>query len=166
MKPTKPYSVTVGEKAFNWRTALKKAISRKQKTSPSLTEKAKSWVTCACGNVCSVIPRYDGGSPKDNRLNNLGCTFYDDVNEGDFKAALVTLDKIEKRSGELLKVIFALQKEKDEHKSAIQALEKELDLAKSKLTAKRDSLKTACRNIMTKAEKAGIYASSVGDELF
>jgi hypothetical protein len=99
-------------------------------------------------------------------LNDLGSTFYDDVNSGDFKGALITLEKIEKRSGQILSVMFSLQKADEEHGGAIKALEKELELVRNKLNAKREAFKNVRQDIMVKAEKVGVYASSVGTELF
>ena len=66
---------------------------------------ADKWVTCAVGNQCKIIPRYDSGEPKDFRLRTLGIKFSDHIDAADFKTAKEVLEKIENRSGELIKEI-------------------------------------------------------------
>lgn len=41
-----------------------------------LSKLAGNWVTCACGNLCEVIPRTEDGKPKDDQLRLLGTEFY------------------------------------------------------------------------------------------
>jgi|TARA_R110000824_G_scaffold2419_11_gene11311 hypothetical protein len=70
----------------------------------SKAETASSWVTCACGNQCAIIPRVfsDGGKPEDRALAKLGMQFYRQVNARKRKAAIETLRKIEIRSAQLI----------------------------------------------------------------
>ncbi len=164
--PALPYSVKAGEQAFDWRKALKRAISRKQKKSPSLEEKSKSWVTCACGNQCSVIPRGHRGAPRDGILNDLGVLFFQNIEGGKFKEALVTLDRIEERSIKLIKVINALEVTKTYHANSISSLEKRIAALQDKLRKEKADRDKANRSIMDEAAKDAIYASSVGNELY
>lgn len=70
---------------------------------------SSKWVTCACGNLCELIPREDnifqsGGSgmPEDRKLRNLGVRFNENILSKNQKRAKITLDLIEKRSAEIL----------------------------------------------------------------
>ena len=68
-------------------------------------EAASSWVTCACGNQCAIIPRLghgDGGKPADRALEKLGMQFYRQVKNRKRKSAIETLRKIEIRSAQLI----------------------------------------------------------------
>ena len=97
--------------AFNWFTALE---SLKPNDSIeyriALSNKASVWVTCACGQLCQALPRYDGGAPKDQMLFSLGHTFYCYISQltkqTDFQkhltAAQDILHKIESRVAEIL----------------------------------------------------------------
>lgn len=67
------------------------------------SHEASSWVTCAVGNLCSVIPRDMFGAPCDNYLRFLGQQFSGAIHEDKFEEAGHILEKIEKRSGEILK---------------------------------------------------------------
>lgn len=89
---------------FNWN----KFLNRKESTiSEREWTKAKklagNWVTCACGNQCSILDRDDQGEPLDNLLSTLGCDFYQDIAGRDIKTAKHTLKQIERRSAELIK---------------------------------------------------------------
>lgn len=55
--------LTLPKKAYN-SELLNKAVNA-----------SASWVTCACGNQCDIIPRDDDGSPLDDELYHLGCNF-------------------------------------------------------------------------------------------
>jgi hypothetical protein len=63
------------------------------------------WVTCACGNQCSEIPRRGNGTPEDRHLASLGSTFYNHILNEHFESAKKTLAAIEIRSEELLREI-------------------------------------------------------------
>jgi hypothetical protein len=70
---------------------------------------ADNWVTCACGQLCKVLPKGNGNSPVDNELYDLGMDFAHEIdnlrytrqNEDRLKA-LETLNKIEARTTLLL----------------------------------------------------------------
>ena len=100
----KTYAESVGEKPFNWFEVLDnsqgKTIDWRE-----LYNLSKRWVTCACGNLCDVIPRIEGGMPFDPRLQRLGMRFNDAIYNADRKEALIVLREIENRSIELIKEI-------------------------------------------------------------
>ena len=64
---------------------------------------AQSWTTCACGNMCDIIPRDEWGAPLDDELRTLGVLFPTYIHGEQYDAAINTLDKIEKRSATLIK---------------------------------------------------------------
>lgn len=121
----KNYTTTKGELPINW----SKLLNRDCKTmeyyeTVEMSSNASSWVTCACGNQCAIIPRDEGTSkPNDTKLRNLGLRFYNNIQHmsayvSDKKIdlankhrrkAINTLNKIEKRSSEL---IFKIRLEK------------------------------------------------------
>lgn len=69
---------------------------------------ASSWVTCACGNTCVVIPREkDTGVPYDKTLSRLGIEFYNAILNKRASKALLVLDRIEKRSQLIINRIYA-----------------------------------------------------------
>lgn len=162
MKEITPYTVNSGKPVFDWRKALKKAISRKQKRSPSLTAKSKSWVTCACGNQCAVIPRDSAGGPRDNRLNRLGVVFYEHVSEGRFENGLKTLEEIEKRSSELLSVIYSLQDLKTEFDVPDKDLKKQMLKLQKSINSHESKYKSDRNAVIKEAESNGIYSSALG----
>lgn len=91
-------------KPFDWNAFLNQ---------PTITEEewenqkdlALDWVTCACGNQCSVIPRNERGQPYDKDLTNLGGRFYDEIKVRNIDGAKETLELIEERSAVLIKEI-------------------------------------------------------------
>jgi len=121
MKKTKnkkdiTYAEACGCKPFNWNEWLDKVIADKRVFPTNLdfdspwdrechiaAERAKSWVTCSCGNQCAIIPRdsYDG-RPLDEELHHLGTKFYQAIKNGQWKGAKSALSKIEKRSAKLI----------------------------------------------------------------
>lgn len=64
---------------------------------------ASSWVTCACGNQCDIIPRRISGAPRDPKLERLGVYFSHYIKIKDKTAAKQILIEIEQRSTELIK---------------------------------------------------------------
>jgi len=99
----KTYSQTQNKRPFNWIKALSNPLSEKQWK--NLEEKASSWVTCACGNQCAIIPR-NNGEPLDKQLSRLGFSFYLSIAQKERKEAIYILEQIEKRSGILIKEIL------------------------------------------------------------
>lgn len=98
------YAEVQGKRAFDWNRFLERAIlgrlSHEEYACAVLL--ASSWVTCACGNQCSKIPRFREGTPIDNELRNLGHYFYSAVDNKDWPHAKTILEQIERRSDELL----------------------------------------------------------------
>jgi len=67
---------------------------------------AEDWVTCACGNQCEIIPRYDNGEPKDNILYELGIIFSKRIKDKNKSLAKKCLAEIEERSAILIQEII------------------------------------------------------------
>jgi len=98
----KIYSESEGKTPFNWFEAL----NSENIDWNLLCDLSSSWVTCACGNQCAIIPRhYFDGEPVDKILNNLGYDFNEVISERQPIKALNILAKIEIRSAELIKEI-------------------------------------------------------------
>ena len=64
--------------------------------------KSSEWVTCACGQLCDRLPKYESGAPKDIELWGLGLDFNYYIRDKCYPSAKQTLTKIEKRTIELL----------------------------------------------------------------
>jgi hypothetical protein len=98
------YSETKNKPPFNWELFLKNARKGRitEEQSINATERAHSWVTCACGNQCKTIPRF-GGVPLDNTLATLGSYFFEYVTDRNYDEAMKTLHMIETRSAEVLR---------------------------------------------------------------
>jgi len=99
----KTFSESRGHKPFNWYEAL----NAEHIDWDNLSLKASSWITCACGNQCDVIPRDAFGMPHDITLQKLGGLngFYGSILYRDKEGALNTLVLIEKRSAYLIQQI-------------------------------------------------------------
>ena len=67
-------------------------------------EYSGSWVTCACGNQCAVLPRDSEGEPCDKLLSKLGFDFHTAIGDEDALQARAILAAIERRSAYLLKL--------------------------------------------------------------
>ena len=61
------------------------------------------WTTCACGQVCNVLPKDHLSAPLDIDAHQLGVIFYNCIEINNWDKAKKTLDKIEKRTIFLLK---------------------------------------------------------------
>jgi hypothetical protein len=103
----KNYAETQGKTFFDWNNFLENPPEYLSIEHYRACDLASEWVTCACGNLCDIIPRSPIGRPSDTELESLGVNFHYAVEEGDFIGAKEILDKIEKRSEEL---IFELTK--------------------------------------------------------
>lgn len=68
----------------------------------TLVKLSSDWVTCACGQLCQSLERNDEGMPLDRIIRSLGEEFYSDIVNTNFKVAKETLEKIEKRTIQLL----------------------------------------------------------------
>lgn len=117
--------------AVNWPKVLrrvgeigkKKVKTEKETAFLSLaTRLSGHWVTCACGNQCSIIPRDASGEPYNDKLNVLGLEFFEHVERAEWRineksspyhalrSAAATLNKIEKESTKLVKDILSKKK--------------------------------------------------------
>ncbi len=113
-----PYVLTRGRaKPFDWNAFLANPC-QKMDCGELLhaSTLAGSWVTCACGNQCAVLPRNENAAPQDGTLYELGKSFSSLIDrlqekclQGDCEAgeryrerAQECLEHIELRSAELL----------------------------------------------------------------
>ena len=100
--PQTPYSVSQGFEYFDWNKFLDKTSWKKSEHIHAIIL-SRSWVTCACGNLCKSIPRYwYNKSPKDDVLQALGTRFHYALLQKDREAAKAALKNIEHRSSEIL----------------------------------------------------------------
>lgn len=77
----KPYSTAHYKPYFDWNKFLfKKKVYTKDELDEASHDAAR-WVTCACGNVCNVIPRDSDGAPLDKKLQAAGRQFCADIEE-------------------------------------------------------------------------------------
>jgi len=100
----KTYAETKKKPKFNWYNFLNRAIKGKV-TIPEIADAqddAANWVTCACGNQCSILPRDEDGEPWDEFLAELGSEFSYEIDDCNWEDALNILNKIEKRSALLI----------------------------------------------------------------
>lgn len=76
---------------------------------------AQSWVTCACGNQCAIIPRHGNGMPKDDILRELGSDagFFGAIKKREPDKALQYLRLIEHHSAYLIEKELAKQAAND-----------------------------------------------------
>ena len=103
MDKKETYSAFMHEDEFNWNEFLsQKNIS--QGLWRDAIEMANSWVTCACGNQCAIIPRDKSGQPNDEKLMRLGAKFWEDIcrREDGMAEARTGLLAIENRSAYLM----------------------------------------------------------------
>lgn len=123
----KTYAETQGELPFDWLRWLQHVrINIGKNKLEKILHLAANWPTCACGNQCSVIPRYPHyydpksvgpDAPLDDNLRDLGMAFYcyvkgmryNDYFERNRKNALETFKQIEVRSTEILKDMGVIQ---------------------------------------------------------
>jgi hypothetical protein len=100
----KTYTESKNETLFDWN----KFLDQKEITNIEwifAADISGDWVTCACGTQCDVIPRYEGGRPKDKLLYDLGVKFAYAIDDRNLQYAKDTLLKIELRSSELINEI-------------------------------------------------------------
>lgn len=110
------YAETTGHAPFDWNKWLDAAIA--DPNSITKEEHAKvcglsfKWVTCACGNQCAIIPRYETGvepeddpgpgMPEDPVLQSLGGDFHAEITYKGWGEAKRVLQDIEARSAILI----------------------------------------------------------------
>jgi hypothetical protein len=103
----KNYAETKGKEAFDWNKFLENPPEKGSPEHLDACDLAEAWVTCACGNLCDIIPRSPLGCPIDDYLEFLGIAFNNSIQDARYDIAKGILAKIEKRSEEL---IFELTK--------------------------------------------------------
>lgn len=100
------YAEVRGEEPFNWFEWLQRAINGNVDVVEwrNAERRASSWTTCACGNLCSILPRNERGEPMDPILAVLGGVsgFYGAITSRDPEQAAVWLGFIEQRSAHLI----------------------------------------------------------------
>lgn len=92
-------------KEFDWLTTLEELVKGRVPSEAeclALKDRSCHWTTCACGDLCSVLPRHFSGQPLDHFLSIYGVDFYEAVMARDWRGALSLLHSIEYRSSELL----------------------------------------------------------------
>lgn len=70
------YAVSKGVDYFDWNEFLSQPCEEMGTISYEILKKSGSWVTCACGSQCDIIPRDEIGKPLDDNLNELGSRFH------------------------------------------------------------------------------------------
>jgi hypothetical protein len=100
----KTYAESQQEPIFNWNDFLQRAVENKisEDEQEHAEELAGDWVTCACGNQCSILDRDVDGEPADRLLYELGLQFDTDIRYRKYDTAIETLKKIEIRSTTLI----------------------------------------------------------------
>ena len=92
------YTKSKGEEPFNWF----KELNAENIDWDKLCHLSCSWVTCACGNQCIIIPRNEEGEPTDLILYHLGVDFNYAIYHRNKNSTLRILVQIESRSNELI----------------------------------------------------------------
>jgi hypothetical protein len=101
------YAETWEKKTFDWNAFLENPPEKRSEEHKLAIYLSGNWVTCACGVQCSSIPRNPEGMPYDCISKYLGVKFDLKIRNCFWEEAKETLDKIEKRSAE---IIFELTK--------------------------------------------------------
>jgi hypothetical protein len=111
MEGLKTYAEVSNEAPFDWNEFLSR--DKSQITFDEWRNAAflsNNWVTCACGNQCSVIPRDFMGTPDDHQLATLGVEFTYAIEAKDKEEAKRILVEIEKRSAFLIEELIKKSK--------------------------------------------------------
>tara|TARA_R110000822_G_scaffold161_2_gene727 strand:- start:706 stop:1032 length:327 start_codon:yes stop_codon:yes gene_type:complete len=90
-------------KNWDWYAFLDASKHIKKKYIIEACNLAGGWTTCACGQLCNVLPKDCLSAPLDRDAHQLGVDFYNCIEINDWDEAKTTLDKIEKRTIFLLK---------------------------------------------------------------
>lgn len=96
------FTETKGAEPFDWNAFLT-APTRTAVEWRKASILAESWVTCACGNQCSALPRRANNEPDDYKLWDYGTEFSQAILSREVEVARFYLDAIEVRSDELLR---------------------------------------------------------------
>lgn len=100
----KTYSETQGKAPINWWDRIERLDTAQDEEIRVWIGDASSWITCACGNQCDIIPRKNG-EPVDGYLMNLGMEFYLRIARKEKPIATTVLKQIEQRSTQLINEI-------------------------------------------------------------
>lgn len=102
---------------FDWLTELE-ALSKGKWISidqaDELTHMSSDWPTCACGQLCALLPRDPNGAPKDKKLEELGMQFMSRIQDKHWCLALKTFKQIERRTAKLLDLQFECEEVNNE----------------------------------------------------
>lgn len=110
MDSSASFCEALGKKPFDWNEFLEKAISKSisEEEYNKACKLSGSWVTCAVGNQCAIIPR-DLRSPMpapiDDQLGFLGGIFHCCIVDREYLEARHILGKIEIRSAQIISQI-------------------------------------------------------------
>ncbi len=109
MRPTTYTEAHSGRVPFDWNKFLRNVIRRKTRLPDEeykqVFDLSSDWVTCACGTMCSIIPRggrHNEDEPVDTALRDLGITFHKNISNKQWTKAKATLAKIEARSATII----------------------------------------------------------------
>lgn len=115
-------NLTVTKKYDNWLTILKDlsagTLQLNSTQAAQLRRDSEQWPSCACGQLCSTLPRHGNGRPIDAELASLGMSFFHAVEDERWTAALNLFNKIEARSTTLVNEI---EKAKQAEKKRLEA---------------------------------------------
>jgi hypothetical protein len=104
----KTYAETQGQESFDWNKFLENPPKKGSPEHLDACDLAEAWITCACGNLCDIIPRCPlRGRPIDDYLERLGISFNNNIQDARYDCAKEILAGIENRSAE---IIFELTK--------------------------------------------------------
>lgn len=87
-----PFSVTEKEPFYDWNKALSYQRVLPAAILKEMADLASSWVTCACGNQCAIIPRH-GDCPDDTGLARLGGKFSEYIDQMESIALALSMIK-------------------------------------------------------------------------
>ena len=98
----KKYTETQGQESFDWNAFLDNPPEKGSEEHLDACDLSQDWITCACGNLCDIIPRCILDRPVDGKLQRLGIAFYNKIKDAEYDLAKETLVKIENRSLEII----------------------------------------------------------------
>jgi hypothetical protein len=90
-------------KNWEWYAFLNASEEVKEEFTADASALANAWITCACGQICNVLPKTFFGSPRDREARYLGLDFNAQIQDENWDEAKITLDEIEARTIFLLK---------------------------------------------------------------
>ena len=90
-------------KNWEWYSFLDASKEIKEKYNLEADVRAGNWHTCACGQVCNMLPKKEYNMPLDDKILDLGIDFCGFIGNEYWNKAKITLDEIEARTIFLLK---------------------------------------------------------------